>query len=103
MANVEVQSPTGDMLVNKMKARALDAAVVYLSNSAGAGDSLDAVRIQGLDCSIAVQPFAIRPDSPNGQTASRLFQQICSTESKDSFAAKGFRWKLDDSDEEADD
>lgn len=103
MANVQVQSSTGDLLVNKLKARALDAAVVYLSDSAGVGDSFDAVRIQGLDCSIAVQPFAIRPDSPNGQTASRLFQQICSSESKGSFAAQGFRWKFDLSDEQADD
>ncbi|MGI9468268.1 MAG: substrate-binding domain-containing protein [Rubripirellula sp.] len=95
MENVTVQTPTGDMLVNQMRAGSLDAAVVYLSNTAGSGDFLDAVRIQGLDCSVATQPYAITPDSPNAVTASRLFQQICSTDSQDSFMAEGFRWKLD--------
>ena len=95
MENVTVQTPTGDMLVNQMRAGSLDAAVVYLSNTAGSGDFLDAVRIQGLDCSVATQPYAITPDSPNALTASRLFAQICSTDSQDSFMAEGFRWKLD--------
>ncbi|MAI31973.1 MAG: substrate-binding domain-containing protein [Rubripirellula sp.] len=95
MENVTVQTPTGDMLVNQMRAGSLDAAVVYLSNTAGSGEFLDAVRIQGLDCSVATQPYAITPDSPNALTASRLFQQICSTDSQDSFMAEGFRWKLD--------
>lgn len=94
MENVTVQSPTGDLLVNQMKTGSLDAAVVYLSNAAGSGEVLDAVRIQGLECSIATQPYAVAAESPNAQTATRLFQQICSAESKASFAAKGFGWKL---------
>lgn len=93
MENVTVQTPTGDMLVNQLQTGSLDAAVAYLSNAAGAGEFLDAVRIQGLECSIATQPYAVATDSPNGQTASRLFQQICSTDSKASFAAEGFGWK----------
>jgi ABC-type molybdate transport system substrate-binding protein len=95
MENVTVQTPTGDMLVNQMLSGSLDAAVVYLSNAAGAGDTLDAVRIQGLQCSVATQPYAVTPDSPNAQTASRLFERICSAESKEDFAAEGFRWKAD--------
>ncbi len=95
MENVTVQTPTGDMLVNQMRAGSLDAAVVYLSNTAGSGDILDAVRIQGLECSVATQPYAITPASPNALTASRLFEQICSAESQDSFTAEGFRWKVD--------
>ena len=91
MENVTVQSPTGDMLVNQMKSGSLDAAVVYLSNTAGSGDVLDAVRIQGLE-SIAVQPYAVSPNSENGQTASRLFEQICNAESRDTFTAEGFGW-----------
>ncbi len=94
MANVTVQTPTGDMLVNQLQTGSLDAAVVYLSNAAGAGDSLDAIRIQGIECSTATQPFAISPESPNAQTASRLFQKIVSAESQDSFAAEGFGWQL---------
>lgn len=92
MENVTVQSPTGDMLVNQMRSGALDAAVVYLSNTAGSGDVLDAVRIQGLECSIAVQPYAVSPDSENGQMASRLFERICKVESQEAFTAEGFGW-----------
>ncbi|MEM1068446.1 MAG: molybdate ABC transporter substrate-binding protein [Planctomycetota bacterium] len=95
MSNVTVQSPTGDMLVNQLKTGSLDAAVVYLSNAAGSGDVLDAVRIQGLECSIATQPYAVAAASNHAQTASRLFERICSAESKEDFAAKGFGWKLD--------
>lgn len=97
MANVTVQTPTGDMLVNQMLTGSLDAAVVYLSNAAGAGDKLDAVVIQGLPCSVATQPFAIAPDSDHARTASRLFQQICSAKSQETFVAEGFQWRLETS------
>jgi len=93
MENVTVQTPTGDMLVNQMRTGSLDAAVVYLSNAAGSGELLDAVRIDGLPCAIATQPYAIKPDSPNAATAARLFRQICSTQSQADFAAEGFSWK----------
>ena len=94
MENVTVQSPTGDMLINQMRSGSLDAAVVYLSNAAGSGEYLDAVRIQGLECSIATQPYAVAPESDNARTASRLFLQICSADSQANFAAEGFGWML---------
>ena len=94
MANVSVQVPTGDMLVNQLLTGALDAAVVYLSNAAGAADQLDAVRIKGLECSVATQPFAIRLDSPNRQLTTRLFERICSADSQNDFLAEGFQWQL---------
>lgn len=94
MENVTVQSPTGDMLVNQMLSRSLDAAVVYLSNAAGADDKLDAVRIQGLSCSTATQPFAVSKESQYPNLAARLFERICSSDSQVKFAAEGFRWEL---------
>jgi len=99
MANVTVQTPTGDMLVNQLQTGSLDAAVAYLSNAAGASEFLDAIRIPNIECAVATQPFAIAPESPNAQAASRLFEQICSANSKDSFALEGFRWQLDAMDE----
>ena len=96
MANVTVQTPTGDMLVNQMLTGSLDAAVVYLSNAAGAGDKLDALQIQGIECSTATQPWAVAQESPHPQLASRLFQLICSEESQEIFAAEGFRWQMPD-------
>ncbi len=94
MKNVTVQTPTGDMLVNQLLTGSLDAAVVYLSNAAGAGEKLDAIQIQGLECSVAIQPFAISPKSPNAQTASRLFNRITAVKSQENFLAEGFRWSL---------
>lgn len=95
MANVKVQTPTGDMLVNQLQTGGLDAAVAYLSNAAGATDTLDAIRIQGLECSIAIQPWAVAEESEHSQLAQRLFAQICSAESQEDFLAEGFRWKLE--------
>lgn len=95
MENVTVQTPTGDMLVNQLQTGSLDAAVAYLSNAAGAAEFLDAVQITGISCSTATQPWAVATDSKYPETASRLFQQICSAKSQDHFAAEGFRWKLE--------
>jgi ABC-type molybdate transport system substrate-binding protein len=92
MKNVVVQTPTGDMLVNQMRSGSLDAAVVYLSNAAGAGDALDAIRIQGLPCSVATQPFGVARDSGNKHLSERLLTAIRAEQSKERFAAEGFRW-----------
>ena len=93
MANVTVQTPTGDMLVNQLRAKSLDAAVAYLSNAAGAAEHLDAVQITGIECSVATQPWAIASKSKYPLTASRLFERICSADSQDAFLAEGFRWQ----------
>jgi molybdenum ABC transporter molybdate-binding protein len=92
MKNVAVQTPTGDMLVNQMRSGSLDAAVAYLSNAAGAGDALDAIRIQGLACAVAEQPFGIAKDSPYPRLAARLLDTIRSAESQQRFEKEGFRW-----------
>ena len=94
MENVTVQSATGDMLVNQLRTGSLDAAVVYLSNAAGAGGELDAIRIQGIECSIATQPFAVSKETRFPQLTARLFEQLCTAESRDSFEAEGFRWRV---------
>lgn len=96
MKNVTVQSPTGDMLVNQLRAGSLDVAVAYLSNAAGSGDVLDAIRITGLSCSVATQPFGISPSTAYPQLTRRLFSGICSAESQAVFQEEGFRWQLPD-------
>jgi molybdenum ABC transporter molybdate-binding protein len=95
MANVTVQTPTGDMLVNQLRAGGLDAAVAYLSNAAGAAETLDAIRIEGIPCSIAVQPFAVGVDSQYPRLTQRLFARLRSADSKETFLAEGFRWYAD--------
>jgi ABC-type molybdate transport system substrate-binding protein len=97
MENVTVQTPTGDMLVNQLRTGSLDAAVAYLSNAAGSAEFLDAVQIQGLQCSVATQPWAVLRQSRYPRLADRLFQRIRSAESQEIFAAEGFRWQLSES------
>lgn len=92
MKNVVVQTPTGDMLVNQMRSGALDAAVAYLSNAAGSADTLDAIRIEGLRCSIATQPYAAAEDSPHKRTMQRLLDAIRSEASRQAFRKEGFSW-----------
>jgi molybdenum ABC transporter molybdate-binding protein len=92
MKNVAVQTPTGDMLVNQMRSGSLDAAVAYISNAAGAADSLDAIRIQGIPCSIATQPFGVAKGSANKQLAARLLETIRAQPSQKRFTSEGFRW-----------
>ncbi len=93
MENVTVQTPTGDMLVNQLRAGSLDAAVAYLSNAAGSGEFLDAIRIEGLDCAQATQPFAVSKESKYPQTVGRLYAAILTAESKKRFLLEGFRWE----------
>ncbi len=92
MKNVAVQTPTGDMLVNQMRSGSLDAAVAYLSNAAGSGEFLDAIRIKGISCSVATQPFGVAKDSANKRLAERLRQAIRADSSKERFTNEGFQW-----------
>jgi len=92
MKNVVTQTPTGDMLVNQMRSGSLDAAVAYISNAAGAGEALDAIRIQGIPCSIATQPLAIARQSQHQQLAQRLMAAIQAKESRQRFTSEGFQW-----------
>lgn len=94
MANVTVQTPTGDMLVNQLRTGSLDAAVAYLSNAAGAAEFLDAVQIRGIPCSTATQPWAVAKESRFPQLAGRLFDHLSSADSQEIFAAEGFQWKF---------
>jgi hypothetical protein len=66
--------------------------VAYLSNAAGAADDLDAIRITGLACSIATQPFAVAKDSAHKQAVARLLAAIRARESQERFVSEGFRW-----------
>ncbi|TWT51860.1 putative binding protein precursor [Thalassoglobus neptunius] len=95
MENVTVQTPTGDMLVNQLKTGSLDAAVAYLSNAAGSGDVLTAIRITGLECSQATQPIAISQSTPYSHLAGRLLKEIQSTDSRERFRANGFVWQAE--------
>lgn len=90
--NVVTLSPTGDLLVNQMRAGALDAVVAYVSNATGSADVLEAIRVD-LPCAIAVQPVAVEKESPRRRLASRLVETLVSDPSRQLFVSEGFGWK----------
>src|SRR5262249_1071348 len=89
MKNVKGQTPTGDMLVNQMRTGALDAAVAYLSNAAGAKE-LEAKPI-AIPCAFAEQPIAAGRDATYPQLTARLIRAILTEESKQRFRDNGFK------------
>lgn len=92
MKNVVVQTPTGDMLVNQLRAGSLDAVIAYVSNAVSAADVLEALPLD-IPCAIAAQPVAIARGSAHTQLARRLQSALESAESRARFEAEGFRWK----------
>lgn len=90
--NASSQVPTGDFLVNQMRTGSLDAAVVYRINIQSAPEHFDAVPLPA-DKSKAVQPFAVRHDSPNKLLGHRLLAFL--RENRASFEEAGFAWKGD--------
>jgi molybdenum ABC transporter molybdate-binding protein len=92
MKNVVTLSPTGDLLVNQMRAGALDAVVAYLSNATGSADVLEAVKVD-LPCALATQPVAVEKSSPRRQLATRLVERLASDVSRREFLSEGFGWK----------
>lgn len=92
MKNVVVQVPTADFLVNQMRAGALDAAIVYLVNVLQVREHFDVINLP-TDKAKAVQPFAVRHDSPHKQLSQRLLTYLKAH--KESFEKAGFVWTGD--------
>ncbi|HYF34298.1 MAG TPA: substrate-binding domain-containing protein [Prosthecobacter sp.] len=90
--NVVVQVPTADFLVNQMRAGALDAAIVYLVNVQQVRDHFDVIALPA-DKAKAVQPFAVRHNSPNKHLSQRLLTYLKAH--KESFEEAGFLWTGD--------
>jgi len=92
MANVVTQVPTADLLVNQMRAGALDAAVVYASNTTPVRQQLDVVQLQ-IPQAIAIQTFSIRKDSAFRNLSARLLASLRSQESRRRYETAGFHWR----------
>lgn len=92
MANVKVQTPTADLLVNQLRAGALDAVVVYAANTSQVRDVLDVVELADPGA-LAVQPYAVGRNSDHAQLMERLLERLRSVESRGRFEAAGFRWR----------
>ncbi len=92
MANVKVQTPTADLLVNQMRTGSLDAVVVYAANTSQMRDLFTVVPISEPGAK-AVQPYAIAKNSPHRLLMERLLSALRSSESRHRFEAAGFRWR----------
>lgn len=88
--NVVVETPTADLLVNQMRAGALDAAIVYRVNFQPSAEHLDYVAIQH-EGAKAVQPFSVRSTSPNYHLGQRLLEFLKAN--RESFVQAGFSWR----------
>jgi ABC-type molybdate transport system substrate-binding protein len=92
MANVKVQTPTADLLVNQIRTGSLDAVVVYTANTSQVRDLLDVVELPEPEA-LAIQPYAIGRNSDHAQLMDRLLATLRSAESRQRFEATGFRWR----------
>jgi ABC-type molybdate transport system substrate-binding protein len=92
MANVVTQVPTADLLVNQMRTGALDAAVVYVSNTTPVRGQLDVVELV-LPQAIAIQTFSVSKDSRFKYLATRLLEALQSQDSRNRYETAGFHWR----------
>lgn len=90
--NASSQVPTGDFLVNQLRAGSLDAAVVYLINIRQQMEHFEAIPLPA-DKAKAIQPFAVRKDSANRQLGRRLLDHLRAH--PESFEKAGFVWTGD--------
>ena len=82
--------PTGDFLVNQLRTGSLDAAVVYRTNIQKQAEHFEAIPLPA-DKAKAVQPFAVRKDSPNSALGHRLLAYLRAH--KETFEKAGFVWR----------
>lgn len=92
IANASSQVPTGDFLVNQLRAGSLDAAVVYQINIQNQIEHFDSIPLPA-DKAKAIQPFSVRKDSPNRELARRLLDHLKAN--RESFEKAGFVWTGD--------
>jgi ABC-type molybdate transport system substrate-binding protein len=95
-ANLSVDSPTGDFLVNQLRVGGLDAAIVYRSNvQSGSEDSTRPLGIVSLGAAtaIAVQPFARAKGARHPRLIERFFDTVLGAESRAGFEGQGFTWR----------
>jgi molybdenum ABC transporter molybdate-binding protein len=90
-----VHTDAGHMLVNQLRAGALDLIVVYRSNVLSHADNPDKdleIVEMNLPEAIAIQPFAVAKDSRHRYLMRRLLEAILAPASRRQFGAVGFRW-----------
>ena len=91
-ANLKVESPTGDFLINQLRTGSLDVIIACRSNLTGVSGNLDGVPIE-TPMAHMIQPYAVGKESRFPQMMTRLREAILSTESRKRFESAGFGWQ----------
>jgi ABC-type molybdate transport system substrate-binding protein len=90
-----VHTDAGHDLVNKLRAGAIDAAVVYRSNAEATPENIekhiDLIEISAGDA-VARQPFAIASQSEHKYLMRRLYEALTGEKTAERFRSIGFRW-----------
>src|SRR5207253_1862095 len=92
-----VHTDAAHLLVNQMRAGALDVAVVYRSNvlsSPANQEHLDVIELN-LAEAVATQPFAVAKDSAHKYLMRRLLQALVTPENAQRFRSLGFQWMIE--------
>jgi molybdenum ABC transporter molybdate-binding protein len=92
LKNIKTQVPTGDLLVNELLTKSLDAVVAYVSNAAEAADQVETIPVD-VPCAVAVQPLAVSKTSDFRHLAERLSAALRSPVSRQRFESAGFHWQ----------
>jgi molybdenum ABC transporter molybdate-binding protein len=94
--NKQLDSPTGDLLVNQLRAGSLDAVIVYRSNARANPATLENAHIVDIDHEMAVaeQPFAVGLHSDHKRLTARLFKALVGSHGREQFLKYGFEWAL---------
>lgn len=90
-ANLKMDSPTGDFLVNQLRTGSLDAIIACRSNAVNAADFPHDDPIAH-PLALAVQPYAVSRRTAMPRLMARLRDAIESPESRHRFEAAGFHW-----------
>ena len=92
--NVAVESATGDILVNQMRAGSLDVALVYKSNAQAIPATLEQAFVIEIDhpAAQATQPWALAKDTAHPQLARRLQGWLTEGDAREDYESKGFIW-----------
>jgi molybdate transport system substrate-binding protein len=91
--NIAVQSPSGDLLINQLRAGGLDVVVAYRSNVLPYSD-IEGTPITGIPCATPSQPVAVSKSSTDPELSRRLMDFLQSDESRKRFESSGFGWEL---------
>ena len=94
VANIKVEAPTGDTLVNQLRVGSLDVVIAYRSNIEPFLDELEGIPIEGIKCATPSQPIAVSKSTAHPDLSKLLVAFLRTQESRERFESLGFGWEV---------